>query len=114
MKVRIGHVNFPVRWESEDNDEYGENMGSFDAISGIEIHPDQSPSEAATTLIHEVVHAIANVYRFPPKIASEEKLCLLLEGPLAAFIRDNREVVTAIQEALENDVPFELDEVEDC
>lgn len=111
MKVRIGHIDYPVVLEPEDSDEFGETMGTFHRDDGIELHPIQSPSEMATTLVHEIIHAIWATYRLP-KVVHEEQACLRLEGPLLAFLRDNRGVVKALQDAAEMGKPLELEEAE--
>lgn len=96
MNVRIGPYDIPIKWENEEDPDYGSTRGSFDMENGIEIRQDQSPSLQASSLIHECLHAIFEVYNVPREGLGEEEVCEFLEGPLLALIRDNPKLVEDI------------------
>lgn len=108
MKVRIGALDYPVLLATPEDEGWGEYQGIYYPDSHIELAPDQFPSLMASTLLHECLHGIFTVYGIVPAGQKQENLCLALEGPLLAFIRDNPGVIKAIQQAAKG-VPLPLD-----
>jgi hypothetical protein len=90
VKVIIGARTFAITESAEGFD--AEDYGEFHPDHGIQIAPGLSPDAAATTVLHEIVHAIAHVYALPD-VLDEESMCGRLEAPLLAFLRDNPTLV---------------------
>jgi hypothetical protein len=94
MKVRIGPYDFTLYALASDSPNYGE----FHMDYGIGIHPDQTPTMMASTVLHEVLHGIHQTYKLPKRM-TEEQTCRRLEGPLLAFVRDNPDLIEALRRA---------------
>lgn len=98
MKVSIGHLTFTVRWATAVEEAASPGLYGLCMMSAGEIiiHPsNQSVPEMASTLMHEIMHAMWHAYVLPDRI-TEEVACRKLEGPLVAFYADNPQVVAAM------------------
>lgn len=100
MKLRVGHADYAVMFMDPDShDDYGTNAGSCDREQHlILIDPTQPPSEQASTLLHEALHAVWGVYKLPASV-TEEGACRRLESPLLCLLRDNPGMLKAITAA---------------
>jgi hypothetical protein len=72
----------------------------------IYVNADQPTSVQASTLVHELMHALFDVFTLPKEGLSEEDVCSKLEVPLVVLLRDNPKLVTIIRGALCQDKPL--------
>lgn len=99
--VKVGAIDFKiVQWSPEHADGrkcFGEtDVATFE----IRVAPHSASRAAlATTLIHEIMHAICTVWHRPAK-AKEEKTVSLLSYGFAAVMRDNPALVAFLLDAL--------------
>lgn len=91
LRIKINHLEYSILPISEKHVLYeGSNYGLHIPLSNeIFIAADQSPSEQVRILCHELLHAIHWAYNIPKESRDEEKVCGILESPLAALFRDN-------------------------
>lgn len=108
MRVRLGPRRFAIRYTSPDSDDYDTTWGT-QGDDGIELHPEQDPSMMASTLMHEIVHALWSVNCLPDRLG-EEDVCRRLEGPLLALIVDNPGLIRALRKAVRKGVPLPITE----
>jgi hypothetical protein len=100
MKVKVGHLEYRVlplpAEKSEDGDLFGlcEHEGQI-----IYIEAAQTPAEQLRTFFHEVIHAFWHAFNIRHGKLDEEKICDVLESPLAMLFRDNPKLPTAIRQA---------------
>lgn len=93
--VRIGPYQCRIVRKALDGD-----FGAFDSNTNeIEID-DAIASEAleASTLIHEMIHALIHIYKI--KVPDEEGLVEILETALLQVLKDNKTLFRAILKAL--------------
>lgn len=97
VKVRIGVLTFPIghaRPGDLDESDYG-----IFHDTGIGVAPNLSPDAMASTVVHEIVHAIWHTYKLPETV-DEETACRMLEGPLLAFLCDNPALIAQLRAAV--------------
>lgn len=93
--VRVAGYNCNVSRKPLDGD-----FGTFD-YNDHEIEIEETiPSDAlvASTLLHEIIHAIIHIYRI--KVPDEEALVEILETSLLQVLKDNKTLFRAILKAL--------------
>lgn len=71
----------------------------------IHVSPGLCPPEQASTLLHELLHAIWATRGLPPRL-NEEEVCTALAPALATVIRDNPLLMRGIILALTEDMPL--------
>lgn len=64
------------------------------------------PQYQAAILIHELIHAIFASTNSDSKDLTEEDVCMTLDNPLAAMIRDNPELLKVLTAALAKNRPI--------
>ena len=113
MKVRVGHLEFSVRDMSPEEMERETVLGlCFRTTNAILLRPTQGDTEFNSTLVHELLHAIHHAYSIPEKGLTEEQICLRLEGPFVALIRDNPRFIGALAAAAQAGRRVALEEPE--
>lgn len=96
--VRVGCHTIPLVWaETKDYGEYSTDLPA----PKITLNKNLGPKGAAMTLVHELIHAIADQYGFNE---SEEEV-KLLETAVCRFLMENQEVVKEILEGLSCNEP---------
>jgi hypothetical protein len=93
-KVRIGHRDFKIEPFPQGFGErlFGET--DYDTLS-IRVHDRLEPSVKASTLLHEIVHAIYDEYGIS-KDDEEERVVNSISNGLSQVIRDNPDVLAFI------------------
>lgn len=95
---------------SPEEPDYGDTLG--ECWNGhIQLLGTQSPDCMASTMVHELIHAIHFSYGLKNK--REEEMCLALEGPLLGLIADNPRLCVALRKAVKQGVPLNLRETEE-
>lgn len=110
--VRIGTLEFPIRFLTPDDLAEDNTLGEFNQSEGIFINPNQSPANMASTVMHECLHAMHYAYRIRKRL-NEEGMCEAWEGPMLALIRDNPALVKALSAASKRGVPLKFLPAED-
>ena len=102
MRVKVGHRQLKVEFYGNADVEDDGHWGDYARRTGIiRISAHGRPEDAqAETLIHEVLHALIESSGVEWDGDQEEDTCRTLAPRLAAFIRDNREVVDRLQAML--------------
>jgi Zn-dependent peptidase ImmA (M78 family) len=72
----------------------------------IYIDSRKPPQYQAAILIHELIHAIFASINSDRVNLTEEDVCMTLDNPLAALIRDNPELLKALTAALTKNRPI--------
>ena len=104
MRLRIGHLDYDVSAMSVDEaDEEGVDGLCQHHLQRIRVREELPPSQQAGVLLHEVLHALWNVYAIPRRGLTEEEVVARLEAPLLMLLRDNRHLVVALYAALDHD-----------
>jgi len=101
--LKIGAIKVPVLTEPLTGDEADEAvLGEYSAGPNpcIRLHSALQGSELAATLLHEVLHAIADLYGLDDVL--KEREVRILEMAISAFVQDNP---TAIKQILADLVP---------
>jgi len=65
----------------------------------IYIDPSHPPSEQVRVLFHELIHAFWWAYNISEEPRDEEKVCDVLESPLAALFLDNPRLARILADA---------------
>ena len=98
-KVRIGSLSFTV------SDDAGAHLGAEDEMSQrlygmsdksterIVIRPGMSPGFKRQIMIHEIVHLLFDDSGLELETDVEEQICLSLQAPLLAVLKDNPDLV---------------------
>jgi hypothetical protein len=107
MRFRVGPYYVPVEWMTDKGD-LKRNDGTYHPIEGVKISPQARTDEQASTLIHELLHAVWDIYRLPEAL-TEERAITLLEGPLMSLIVDNLHLRPVLEAALVEGIPLPLD-----
>lgn len=98
--VKVGAWNYEIqRWDSKDADDarkYGETSNNQKIIR---VDDSFTPQQTASTLLHEIIHAIYCRWRIEKPFDEEQIVDRLTEG-LSAVWRDNPEVCFWIHERL--------------
>ena len=89
-----------------DEPDYGDSYGEY-SRHGIDLLATQDATSMASTLVHECLHAMWDVYGLPESV-NEEELCLKLEAPVLAFLVDNVGVVQALRKAVLRGEPLPI------
>lgn len=102
MRLRIDHITLDVEAMEDD----GKARGYFDPwAEAITIEAQQSPTNQADTLLHEIIHAIWSARGLPPRV-SEEQAALWIGSGLASVFQANPELLVLLSLALNNDYPI--------
>lgn len=106
MKIKVGYVDVPVRVLPALHADEAE----MDAVyrlptNEIAIRTDRSSQEQARFLIHELLHAIFDIFALKVP-TDEEDMVEQLDGPLAMVIRDNPALLGVLHQALCNGKPI--------
>lgn len=99
LKLKMSHIFIEVRALDKHGfnaDDYGWFVKEDQAIY---IDMEQPPDEQVRVLWHELIHAFFWAYNIPEEARDEEKMCDILETPLAALFRDNPHLGAAIAAA---------------
>lgn len=92
-KVYVGPHVFDVVWERME-----ENYGDVNfETNAIRLTPGMAASRTLEVLVHEVTHALLYAASLPEDV--EERAVVVLAPALIALIRDNPELVAAIESA---------------
>jgi hypothetical protein len=108
LRFRVGPYYVPVEWMTDKGD-LKRNDGTYHPIEGVRISPKARPDEQCSTLIHEILHSVWDIYRLPDAV-TEEQAATLLEGPLMALIVDNPHLRPILEMGLVSNLPLPLDE----
>jgi Zn-dependent peptidase ImmA (M78 family) len=98
VKVRIGVLTFPIG-HARPGDLDESDYGIFHDDHGIGVAPALSPDAMASTIMHEIIHAIWHTYKLPETV-DEESAARLLEGPMLAFLFDNPALIAQLRAAV--------------
>ena len=114
MRVKVGPRTFSVTLMSPDEPDYTTCRGTCSEHWEIELAGNDTPPEMASTLVHELIHAIHFGYDIPDTDEDkEEAMCLAFEGPLLALIVDNPGLCVALRKAVKQGVPLKLKETDE-
>jgi len=104
VKIKIGAIHVPVLTEPIAGDEADEVvLGEYSAGPNpcIRLHPALKGAELSATLLHEVLHAIADLYGLDDVLGERE--VRILEMAISMFVQDNPKAVQQIlQDLLES------------
>ena len=106
MIIKIGHVDVSVRALPPQHADEAE----MDAVYRLPTHdiavrPDRSSAEQARFLIHELMHAMFDIFKLRVP-EDEEDMVRQLDMPFATVIRDNPSLLGVLHQALCNGKPI--------
>lgn len=97
--VRIGPYKFKiVRSNRDDHDEAGYFLSAKREIGVAKPEDFGAEDEEAATVIHELAHAVVDVYW--PQIEEDEEIVSRLDPIVTQILRDNKALVRSILKAL--------------
>lgn len=97
--VRIGPYKFKlIRTNRADHDEAGYFLSDKREIGLAKPEDFGAEDEEASTLIHEIGHAVVDVYW--PEIQEDEELVSRLELIITQILRDNKTLARIVLKAL--------------
>ena len=93
--IKIGHTVLKVKRMTDKESHYGEMRGKYEPYKQtILVWEDLLPSDAAETMLHEILHACWRNVSLTGDV-EENAVSVLAEG-LAQVIRDNPDVVKCL------------------
>lgn len=111
VRVKVGPRTFHVTLMSPEEPDYGDTLG--ECFSGhIQLLGTQPPDCMASTLVHELIHAVHFAYGMKGR-RDEEEICEALEGPLLALIVDNPKLCSVLRKAVKQGVAINLKETQE-
>lgn len=97
--VRIGPYKFKlIRTNRADHDEAGYFLSGSREIGVAKPEDFGAEDEEAATIIHELSHAVVDVYW--PQIEDDEEIASKLDLIITQILRDNKTLVRSILKAL--------------
>lgn len=101
MKVKIGAYDYRiVAFKGILSDAESADGLCRPDTQTIYINASKPPQYQAALLIHELIHAIFASTNSDKTGMTEEDVCMTLDNPLAALIRDNPELLKVLTAAL--------------
>jgi hypothetical protein len=97
LNLKIGVIHVPVLTEPIAGDEADEVvLGEYTAGPNpcIRLHPALKGPELSATLMHEVLHAIADLYGLDDVL--KEREVRILEMAICTFVKDNPQAISQI------------------
>lgn len=99
MTLRIGARTYVVRAMTDDEYSHQPSVGATHSDRGcIALYPRVPPDHQAETLVHEIVHAVADAYGLTWP-AEEERVARVVGAGFAQVIRDNPSLLRALDAA---------------
>ncbi len=83
------------------------DSGDYDWNEGIRINTTDRADEQASTLVHELLHAIWDANKLPSSM-TEEEVCAALEGPLLSLLIDNLHLRPILEAAFHDGEPLPI------
>lgn len=110
--LRVGHLDILVEPVSHELADKEEMHGCYlSSQFKIQIRHPYPPAEQARVLIHELIHAVYDVWRYTSdKSKDEESVCESLDIPLVKILQDNPQLLDRLKLAVgaEQVSPFEF------
>lgn len=99
VKIKVGHRDIGVNGldpkEAKDQGLYG-----YYQEGQIFIDKSLDPPEQARIFLHELLHALFDIWQIKGSRFTQEGVCKALDKPLAALFRDNPELSQTLDAAL--------------
>jgi len=98
--IKIGATDYEIKQlPAADSSHTAGKCESFVPSPYIALSPDLVGGAAVDTLIHEILHACWSFFNLPKKLKEERAVTVMASG-LAMVLRDNPEILKAIQAEL--------------